>query len=201
MKDMPPPKQWPSGDRFFLEDVLGPPDLVVRAKPFTMPAQSADIHFETEVPIPLTEPRWVRASETKPSLKGRRIAHHATTYLIRPQTPEAIAAERAVRAGQAGADVGDRRAPEHADGREGVLHRMGPGQGRGDLPGERRQARDAGHEGLLPDSLPCRGRGSHRHDGSGLVVPSERQDAEVQRGARDDRRRPCQRRSRFRPTR
>ena len=28
-KDMPPPKQWPSGDHFFLEDQLGPPDLVV----------------------------------------------------------------------------------------------------------------------------------------------------------------------------
>jgi hypothetical protein len=105
LKDMPPPKQWPSGDRFFLEEVLGPPDLVVRAKPFTMPGQSADVHFETEVEIPLTEPRWVRASETKPSLRGRRIAHHATTNLIRPQTPEAIAAEQAVRAGQPGADV------------------------------------------------------------------------------------------------
>ena len=70
-----------------------------------MPGQSADIHFETEVEIPLTEPRWIRASETKPSLKGRRIAHHATTNLIRLQTPEAIAAERAARAGQAGADL------------------------------------------------------------------------------------------------
>ena len=105
MQDMPPPKQWPSGDRFFLEDVLGPPDLVVRAKPFTMPEQSPDVHLETEVELPLTEPRWLRASETKPSLRGRRMAHHATTNLIRPQTPEAIAAERAVRAGQAGADV------------------------------------------------------------------------------------------------
>ncbi len=114
LKDMPSPKQWPSGDRFSLENVLGPPDLVIRSKPFTMPAQSADIHLETEVPIPLTEPRWLRASETKPSVKGRRIAHHATTNLLRPLTPEAIAAERAVRAGQAGADVvieGRRSAP------------------------------------------------------------------------------------------
>jgi hypothetical protein len=104
VKDMPPAKQWPSGEKFFLEDVLGPPDLVVRAKPFTMPGRSPDVHFEVEVPLPLTEPRWVRASETKPSVKGRQIAHHATTNLIRPQTPEAIAAERAVRAGQAGAE-------------------------------------------------------------------------------------------------
>jgi len=105
MKDMPPPKQWPSGDRFFLEDELGPPDLVVRAKPFTMPGQGADLYFEVEVDVPLTEPRWVRATETKPSLRGRRIAHHCNTWLIRPQTPEAIAAEQVARAGQAGAQL------------------------------------------------------------------------------------------------
>ncbi len=105
MKDMPPLKQWPSGDRFFLEDTLGPPDLVVQAKRFTMPGRAPDVHFEGEVEIPLTEPRWVRASETKPSLRGRRIAHHASMYMIRPQTPESIAAERAVRAGKPGADV------------------------------------------------------------------------------------------------
>ena len=105
-EDMPPPKDWPSGDRFFLEDILGPPDLVVRAGRRTMPAEGPDVLFETEVDVPgLTEPRWVRASETKPSLKGRRIAHHANMYLLRPQTPEAIAAERAVRAGQPGADL------------------------------------------------------------------------------------------------
>lgn len=114
VKDMPPTKQWPSGDRFFLEDVLGPPDLIVRSKPWTMSSQAPDILFETEVDIPqLTEPRWVRASETKPSLRGRRIAHHANTYLLRPQTPEAIAAERAERAGQPGADlvIAGRRSP------------------------------------------------------------------------------------------
>src|SRR4029453_8736529 len=91
---------------FFLEDVLGPPDLVVRSKPWTMPAKGPDVLLETEVDVPqLTEPRWVRASETKPSLKGRRIAHHANTYLIRPQTNDPISAERAIRAGQPGADL------------------------------------------------------------------------------------------------
>ena len=106
VKDMPPAKQWPSGDRFSLEETLGPPDVVVRSKPWTMPAQGADVLFETEVTVPqLTEPRWVRASETKPSLKGRRIAHHTNTYLLRAQTPEAIATEKALRAGQPGADV------------------------------------------------------------------------------------------------
>jgi hypothetical protein len=105
-KDMPAAKKWPAGDRFFLEEVLGPPDLVVRSKQWTMPAQGPDVLFEAEVDIPqLTEPRWVRASETKPSLKGRRIAHHSNAYLLRAQTPEAIAAEKALRAGQPGADL------------------------------------------------------------------------------------------------
>jgi hypothetical protein len=105
-KDMPPPKKWPDGDRFFLEETLGPPDLIVKAKPFTMGPQQPDVAFETHVDVPqLTEPRWVRASETKPSLRGRRIAHHANTYILRPQTPESIAAEKALRAGQPGADL------------------------------------------------------------------------------------------------
>ncbi len=103
--DLPAPKQWPSGDRFSLEDLYGPPDLVVRSKPWTVAPQAPDILFETAVDIPLKEPVWVRAAETKPSLSGRRIAHHSNTYLLRPQTPEAIAAERAVRAGQPGADL------------------------------------------------------------------------------------------------
>jgi hypothetical protein len=71
-----------------------------------MAPKAPDVMFETQVDVPqLTEPRWVRASETKPSLKGRRIAHHSNTYLLRPQAPEAIAAERAIRAGQPGADL------------------------------------------------------------------------------------------------
>jgi hypothetical protein len=118
-KDMPAPKQWPDGDRFSLEDVLGPPDLVIRATAFTMPPQSVDIHFETQVPIALTEPRWIRASETKPSLAGRRVAHHADTFLIRPRTPEAIEAERVARIGQPGGDVViERRRTEAPDEQE-----------------------------------------------------------------------------------
>ncbi len=139
-KDMPPRKQWPSGDRFFLEDTLGPPDVIVRSKPWTMVPQAPDVLAETEVDVPqLTEPRWVRASETKPSLKGRRIAHHANTYLLRPQTPDAIAAEGAVRAGQPGADlvIAGRRNPatrerevftEWAQGKGGEVYPQNAGK-------------------------------------------------------------------------
>jgi hypothetical protein len=104
-KDMPPPKQWPNDDRFQLEEILGPPDLIVKSKAWTMPAEAQDAHFRPSVELPLTEPRWVRAAETKPSLKGRRIAHHASTYLRQPESAEAIEVERALRQGQVGVDA------------------------------------------------------------------------------------------------
>jgi len=88
-KDMPAPRQWPTDNRFRLEDTLGPPDLIVKSKPWTMPPVAQDVHFRPVVELGLTEPRWVRAVETRPSLKGRRIAHHVSTYLHRTETPDA----------------------------------------------------------------------------------------------------------------
>ena len=43
--DLPPPVEWPNEDQFRLERVLGPPDLVIKSKPWTMPAQAQDTHF------------------------------------------------------------------------------------------------------------------------------------------------------------
>ena len=103
--DMPPPRVWPNDDKFRLEEKLGPPDLIVKSKRFTMPAQAQDTHFRPQVELPLTEAVWVRAAETKPSLKGRRIAHHSSTYVVPPQGPEALEAERKARAGQPGVDA------------------------------------------------------------------------------------------------
>ena len=103
---MPPPIDWPSGDRFRLESELGPPDLVVRSVPFTMPAVAQDAFFRPIVDVPLTEPRWIRAAETKPSGRdGRRIAHHASTFVHQPESREFLDAERALLQGQAAADA------------------------------------------------------------------------------------------------
>ena len=104
--DMPSPLEWPSGDLFRLESKLGPPDLVVKSVPFTMPAVAQDVFFRTTVDVPLTEPRWIRAAETKPSGRdGRRIAHHASTYVHQPESQEFLDAEHALLAGQAAADA------------------------------------------------------------------------------------------------
>ena len=81
--DMPPPKKWPSDDDGWqLSKQFGPPDLIIKSEPYTMPAHGQDVWFKPLTQIPLTEPRWVRAVEMRPSTPaGRRITHHALAYL------------------------------------------------------------------------------------------------------------------------
>lgn len=101
---LPPPRQWPAGDRFRLEETLGPPDHVVRFEPFTMPPVAQDTFFRPFADVGLTEPRWVRAAETRPAGRaGRRIAHHASAYLHQPESTAFLAAERELLGGQAAA--------------------------------------------------------------------------------------------------
>jgi hypothetical protein len=81
-KDMPAPKEWPKTDGWQLSKQFGPPDLVLKSDPYTMPAHGQDVWFKPLTQIPITEPRWVRAVEMKPSTPaGRRITHHALAYL------------------------------------------------------------------------------------------------------------------------
>ena len=81
-KDMPAPKQWPKDDGWQLSKQFGAPDLIIKSEPYTMPAHGQDVWFKPLTQIPLTEPRWVRAVEMRPSTPaGRRITHHALAYL------------------------------------------------------------------------------------------------------------------------
>jgi hypothetical protein len=82
MKDMPPPKPLPDNDGWQLAQQFGAPDFIVKSEPWTMPAAGQDVWFKPLTPIPVTEPRWVRAVEMRPaSLAGRRITHHALAFL------------------------------------------------------------------------------------------------------------------------
>ena len=81
-KDMPPAKTWPNDDGWQLSKQFGAPDLVLSSEPYTMTAKGQDVWFKPLTPIPITEPRWVRAVEMRPaSAAGRRITHHALAYL------------------------------------------------------------------------------------------------------------------------
>jgi hypothetical protein len=82
-KDMPPPVQWPDHSVWNYAELFGgPPDLVVKSPPYTQRAIAQDAWYKPVVPTGLTEPRWVRAIEIRPStVKGRKITHHALARL------------------------------------------------------------------------------------------------------------------------
>jgi hypothetical protein len=82
LKDMPPPKQFPSEDQWRAAKVLGQPDLVIEASPYNMPAHHQDVWWRPVSEIPITEPRWVRAFEIRPTTApARKTMHHAVAYL------------------------------------------------------------------------------------------------------------------------
>ena len=81
-KDMPAPRQWPDESKWQLAGKFGQPDLVIKSTAYTMPAVAQDAWWKPIIPTGLTEPRWVRAIEIRPStVKGRKITHHALARL------------------------------------------------------------------------------------------------------------------------
>lgn len=88
-KDMPTPREWPAPNEWKAAKELGQPDLVIASKPYTMPAHHQDVWWRSVSDIPVTESRWVRAVEMRPTtLAARRITHHAVAYLVQddPET-------------------------------------------------------------------------------------------------------------------
>ena len=73
-------------------DGYGPPDLIVKSGEQTMPAVHQDEWWRPVVDIPgLTEPRWVRMVEIRPSnIQGRKILHHSIAYLELKDDPQAV---------------------------------------------------------------------------------------------------------------
>jgi hypothetical protein len=82
-KDMPPPKVFPDPTGWQFAKEFGPPDLVIKSAPYTLAPQTQDKWFRPTTETGVTEPRWVRAIEIKPSYPdGRRIVHHVLTTLV-----------------------------------------------------------------------------------------------------------------------
>jgi hypothetical protein len=91
-KDLPAPvplitdNEWQG-----VKDGFGPPDLVIRSSEYTMPAKHQDVWYRPMSDLPLTEPRWAKMVEIRPTnLKGRRILHHSIAYLVLNNDPEAV---------------------------------------------------------------------------------------------------------------
>jgi len=91
-KDLPPPRPVATSLYWQAErDGYGPPDIVVKSGEQTMPALHQDEWWRPLVDIPVTEPRWVRMVEIRPSnLAGRKILHHSVAYqVLNPDNVEA----------------------------------------------------------------------------------------------------------------
>ena len=81
-KDMPAAKIWKDETGWTLAKELGEPDMILKSDDFTMPAKAQDAWFRPLTEIPLTEARWVRAVEIRPSNpKARGTFHHVLAYL------------------------------------------------------------------------------------------------------------------------
>jgi hypothetical protein len=129
-KDMPPPATWPDESVWNFAGLFGgPPDLIIKSPPYTQKANAQDAWFKPVVPTGLTEARWVRAIEIRPStVKGRKITHHA---LARLQQEEPDAGPRPATAD----DPGPGLFMEWAVGKQGEI--MRPNSGKLMLPGSR----------------------------------------------------------------
>jgi hypothetical protein len=143
-KDLPPPKPLVTDNEWkAVRDGYGPPDLVIKSAEYTMPAEHQDVWFRPASDIPLTEPRWVRIVEIRPSsLKARRIIHHSIAHLVLNNDPDAVnrgTASGPDRRGLGGDpdDIVNARPQlmEWAIGKGYDLYR--PGTGKLMLPGER----------------------------------------------------------------
>jgi hypothetical protein len=134
-KDMPAPVKWADDNGWNFRSRFGEPDLIVKSPAYRMPARAQDAWYKPTVPTGLTEARWVRAIEIRPStIKGRRITHHALARLQQDDGTAGAAATSATPAGD-DADVGPGLFMEWAAGKQGEV--MRPNSGKLMLPGSK----------------------------------------------------------------
>ena len=83
-KDLPPAKALVTSNEWQgVRDGFGQPDMVIKSSEYTMPAQHQDVWYRPTSTIPLTEPRWIKMVEIRPTnLKARRIIHHSIAYQV-----------------------------------------------------------------------------------------------------------------------
>jgi hypothetical protein len=91
-KDLPPAKPLVTNNEWQgVMDGYGQPDLVIRSPEYKMPAVGQDVWYRPMSDIPLTEPRWVRMVEIRPTnIKSRKTLHHSIAYLVLNGDAEAV---------------------------------------------------------------------------------------------------------------
>ncbi len=83
--DAPPPKEF----RDIAEWKIGEPDWIVEIpEPFVVAAEAPNWWGDLISDSGLTEDRWVKAVETKPSIEGFPVVHHAVTSMSDPESDD-----------------------------------------------------------------------------------------------------------------
>jgi hypothetical protein len=87
-KDAPPPATFPDPAVWQFAEKFGAPDLVVKSTPYTVGAKGQDKWWRPLTDVGITEERWVKAIEIKPSLPlGKKVVHHVLTTLEQDEGP------------------------------------------------------------------------------------------------------------------
>jgi len=126
-KDMPPAKTWADNAAWnFAATYGGPPDLIVKSPLYKVPAVAMDAWFKPTVDTGLTEQRWVRAIEIRPStVKGRKVTHHALARLLQSEPGAPV---NPLDDGSAVAGVASGLFMEWAVGKQGEIMRANSGK-------------------------------------------------------------------------
>ena len=75
-----PRERMPATPQFTEGWSLGTPDLIIKMqKPFNVPADGADLYRSFVLPVGLTEDKWIKAYELKPT--ARNAVHHALFFV------------------------------------------------------------------------------------------------------------------------
>lgn len=85
--DLPPAPKLPDAAEYRMAATYGPPDLVIKSAPYTVPASGQDRWWRPSVPSGITTDRCIKAVETRPSIAGRSVTHHANSVFV-PATSE-----------------------------------------------------------------------------------------------------------------
>ena len=84
-EDLPPPREF----RNIAEWKIGEPDWIVELpEPFVVAAEAPNWWGDLISDSGLTEDRWVKAVETKPSISGFPVVHHAVTSNSDPESDD-----------------------------------------------------------------------------------------------------------------
>ncbi len=80
--DMPPAPKLPNPAEYRMAAEYGPPDLIIKSAKYTVPASGQDRWWRPSVPSGITTDRCIKAVETKPSIAGRSVTHHANSIFV-----------------------------------------------------------------------------------------------------------------------